>query len=406
MIFLACLSYNVKHHLFVRKDGKSPDGSVAVAGIHPVRQPVRSHKIHGFANVESIAEPSVIGPGKCNHELTRLLDDAIDRNSPFEEQLGRKHGGLLHETSGSMDLVFRFGVDRFLDHAIERICIPRAHAIPGLRGTHVMIIDAVHVVVFHVPGEGAEQHSHIQHRFGDPGDLLVQAVQQGISEPGQAVEVPWARCEGIFGTIAETGPFYVTGVLHLHPFVPFHGAPIFGFQVGGRCACTCSQLPGGDHPGRVFELRQRVHVLAALEPWRCYLSFGVDGGRWIVLDSIMAALARQARWLGPVGSLCTRPRRRASHVLLLGTVWDPGTLPMWVSASALPSHVASTSFVVHGLLPVFRPPSFASDVPFRPCRVPFPPSTSPSLLPVSSPPIFACVPFRTWTFLALPRAPS
>ncbi len=58
------------------------------------RNPTRHRKVHGFGDVESCVESSVIGERKGDHELAGMLDTAIDRNAIA--QLSRiEHGELV-----------------------------------------------------------------------------------------------------------------------------------------------------------------------------------------------------------------------------------------------------------------------------------------------------------------------
>lgn len=63
------------------------------------------------------------------------------------------------------------------DHLLERDRgVPR-HAVPRLPGPHVQVIQAVQVVILHVPSEPAKQHGYVHHRRRDPRNLLLHEPQ-------------------------------------------------------------------------------------------------------------------------------------------------------------------------------------------------------------------------------------
>lgn len=78
----------------------------------------------------------------------------------------------------------------FAHHVLERERGVARHAVPRLGGPEVHVVEAVQVVVLDVPREPTEHHPDVEHRRGDPGDILRHEPQQRSGAPSHAAHVP------------------------------------------------------------------------------------------------------------------------------------------------------------------------------------------------------------------------
>ena len=76
------------------------------------------------------------------------------------------------------------------NHLLERNSSLSGHAIPRLPSTHVQVIQAMQIMILHMPSKPTKHHSHIHHRRSDPWNLLLHELQQRPISPRHPSHIP------------------------------------------------------------------------------------------------------------------------------------------------------------------------------------------------------------------------
>mmetsp|Transcript_8531 Transcript_8531/g.32117 ORF Transcript_8531/g.32117 Transcript_8531/m.32117 type:complete len:469 (+) Transcript_8531:839-2245(+) len=173
----------VAKHAWPRK------ASISQSGVPPVFDPFRGCKIDRFAAVETVAEPPVESLGEGDDELSGVLPQPVDRH-PRRDQQGR--GDLRRHVMEKVRLLVEALLQEPPHRVLELVRILPRHAVPLLWLSEMVIIHRVHVVVFVVPTEAAEEHAEVEPGHIDAVDVGADMAQHTSGVPGEVVDVPRA----------------------------------------------------------------------------------------------------------------------------------------------------------------------------------------------------------------------
>mmetsp|Transcript_25034 Transcript_25034/g.54439 ORF Transcript_25034/g.54439 Transcript_25034/m.54439 type:complete len:224 (-) Transcript_25034:823-1494(-) len=196
-------------HLLVIEQRPALQPGIARYAVSAVGQPVPNGEVDSFPAVEAMTEPRMVGPGKSNDILPRILHHSHHLDTFLHQQPRAEDSCLVEDCSHGHVVHIRLRaavlpglphgivIHMLTQHILKPLCITSRHAIPCLGCPQVVVVDRVKVVVLDVPGKGGKQHANVEHGVADTGNGGVKVSQQGLPLVRQNLEVPLGAAQGV-----------------------------------------------------------------------------------------------------------------------------------------------------------------------------------------------------------------
>jgi len=139
--------------------------------------PVRRTEVNSLGEIEALVEASMIGSWKRDHKLSHVLVDLVNGHAVPDQHR------RIHYCNQVVQQVRRF-LEQFIGVALhaslERLGVVTGHAVPGLCGAPVHVVDRVRPMVFYMPTEAGETHAHVGPGHFHPRDVDIHLAEDGL----------------------------------------------------------------------------------------------------------------------------------------------------------------------------------------------------------------------------------